>query len=68
MLTRDSAVLWLGIIGGVLTALAAQGEIFPVSWRPYITMVSTIIAVISGKLATSPLPGAPKDDVVSLPK
>jgi type IV secretory pathway VirB2 component (pilin) len=54
-ITRDSVVLWLGIVGGVLTALAAQADMFPATWKPWITMVATIIAVVSGKLATSPL-------------
>ena len=54
-ITRDSLVLWLGIIGGVLTALAAQAEMFPARWRPWITMAAMILAVVSGKLATSPL-------------
>ena len=60
MITRDSAALWLGIIGGIIGVIAAQADAFPPEWRPYITILASIIAAISGKLATSPLPGTPK--------
>lgn len=56
-ITRDSAVLWLGIIGGILTTMAAQADLFPPAWKPWITMISAIIAALSGKLASSPLAG-----------
>lgn len=59
-MTRDSMSLWIGLIGGIMAVIAAQIDIFPVEWRPYITILASIIAGISGKLATSPLPGAPK--------
>jgi ABC-type xylose transport system permease subunit len=60
MINRDSVSLWLGLIGGIVAVIAAQVDAFPPSWRPWITIIASIIAGISGKLATSPLPGAPK--------
>lgn len=63
-MTRDSMVWWIGIAGGVLTAAAAQVDVFPEAWRPWITLASTIVAAVSGKLATSPLKGAKPENVV----
>jgi membrane protein implicated in regulation of membrane protease activity len=57
MLTRDSIVLWWGIIAGVVGVIAAQADAFPAEWKPYITVLASIVAAVSGKLATSPLPG-----------
>ena len=61
-MTRDSIVLWLGIIGGILGVLVAQLDALPVSpeVKTWITIIASLLAAISGKLATSPLPGAPK--------
>jgi ABC-type xylose transport system permease subunit len=59
-MNRDSVSLWIGLIGGIVGVIAAQADAFPVEWKPYITILASIIAGISGKLATSPLPGAPK--------
>jgi ABC-type xylose transport system permease subunit len=59
-MTRDSVSLWVGLIGGIVGVIAAQAEAFPPEWKPYITVLASIVAAISGKLATSPLPGAPK--------
>ena len=61
-MTRDSIVLWLGIIGGILGVLVAQLDALPVSpeIKSWITIIASLLAAISGKLATSPLPGAPK--------
>ena len=57
MITRDSIVLWWGIITGIVGVIAAQADAFPPEWKPYITTLAAIVAAISGKLATSPLPG-----------
>jgi hypothetical protein len=59
-MTRDSVSLWIGLIGGIMGVVAAQADAFPPEWKPYITVLASIIAAVSGKLATSPLPGAPK--------
>ena len=56
-LTRDSVVWWIGMVGGILGVAAANIGLFPERWRGYIIGASSILAVISGKLATSPLPG-----------
>lgn len=59
-ITRDSIILWLGIISGIVGVFAAQADAFPAEWKPYITIAASLLATISGKLASSPLPGAPK--------
>lgn len=56
-ITRDSVILTLGILSGIIGVVAAQADAFPPSWKPYITVISALLAAISGKLATSPLPG-----------
>jgi hypothetical protein len=57
-LSRDSILWTLGMIGGILGVAAANVGMFPEKWRGYIIGAASLIAVISGKLATSPLPGA----------
>lgn len=57
-LTRDSLILWFGLIGGIITTLAASADLFPPEWKGYIQVAASIIASISGWLKTSPLPGA----------
>ena len=64
-LTRDSLILWFGLIGGVITAIAANAGVFPAEWQGYIQTAATVVAAISGWLKTSPLPGAPKE-VISI--
>ncbi len=59
-LTRDSLIWWVGMIGALLTALANNGGLFPVEWKPYIDLAALLVGIISGKLATSPLAGAKK--------
>jgi len=56
-LTRDSIVLWVGMIGALLTAVANQAGVFPPDWYPYINMAALACATICGWLKTSPLPG-----------
>lgn len=57
MITRDSIILIWGLITGIVGVIAAQANLFPEDWRPFITVLASIVAAISGKLATSPLPG-----------
>ena len=60
-MTRDSVIWWVGIIVAVLGAIVANANLLPASWAPavpYINLACIILGVISGKLATSPLPGA----------
>lgn len=60
MITRDSIVFWWGIVTGIVGVIAAQANLFPEDWRPFITVLASLVAAISGKLATSPLPGDKK--------
>jgi hypothetical protein len=58
--TRDSVVWWVGMIVAVLGAIIANANLLPASWAPalpWINLVCIVLGVISGKLATSPLPG-----------
>lgn len=59
-MTRDDLKWWVGMVGGVVVALAAHFDLFP--WIPVpaqhaIEFIAFIVGVVSGKLATSPLPG-----------
>ena len=59
-LTRDDLKWWGGILGGLVIYLAAHQDTF--TWLPVwanhaIEFGAVLAAVISGKLATSPLPG-----------
>jgi len=56
-LTRDSAILWWGLVAGVVTALSAHAGLFPPKWQGYISMAGTVVAAVSGWLKTSPLAG-----------
>jgi hypothetical protein len=56
-ITRDSAILWWGLISGVITALAANSGIFPPKWQAYISTAGMVVAAVSGWLKTSPLIG-----------
>lgn len=68
-LSRDSALWWWGIGASIVLGLASLGNLqdygLPDAWLPYLRLAALIVGIISGKLATSPLPGAPKDDQVS---
>lgn len=60
LISRDSVVWWLGMVAAVITAIVAnidQFDWFSEDARKWLTLVSLIIGVISGKMATSPLPG-----------
>ncbi len=59
-MTRDSVVWWVGMIVAVLGAIIANANLLPAAWAPalpWINLACIVLGVISGKLATSPLPG-----------
>lgn len=62
-ISRDSIIWWVGIVGAIATGLAMNFDMFP--WIPdhvqhWISLLAFVFGIVSGKLATSPLPG--KDD------
>lgn len=64
MFNRDSIVWTLGMLGGLAIAFAGHLEMFawfPLEVQRTIEVIAFIAAVLSGKLATSPLPGKPKE-------
>lgn len=56
-LTRDSLTWWLGIVGAVLVYLGAADPPTTWSYGEWIQALAFAVATVSGKLATSPLPG-----------
>jgi hypothetical protein len=61
-LTRDDILWTLSIIGGVAVGLSASFNLFPwisPGWQHGISLVAFLYATVSGKMATSPLPGDP---------
>jgi hypothetical protein len=56
MLTRDSALWWLAIIGAVAGYLASADPPNHWTYQQWIQAAMFIVATVSGKLATSPLP------------
>lgn len=66
MISRDSRVLLLGAIGALVVYLQnADGT--PLAWgyREWLQFLAFVVAFLSGKLATSPLPGNHDDQKVS---
>jgi len=57
VMNRDMVVWWVGLIGGVITACAAQADLFPPAWKSGITIAALIVSAVSGWMKTSPLPG-----------
>ena len=60
MITRDSALWWVGMVGAIATALSMHYDLFP--WIPdtarnWISLVAFVTGIVSGKMATSPLKG-----------
>lgn len=65
-MTRDSKLWWLGIAAAVIlglgtldgnegpTSLAYYG--IPLAAAPYLRLLALVIGIVSGKMATSPLP------------
>jgi len=69
MPTRDSMVWWLLMIGAVVGYLATVPVPSSWSYEQWMNAVLVIIGIVAGKLATSPLAGTPKDDVLEhIPK
>lgn len=66
MLTRDSLSLWVGFGVAVVGFLGVAGN--PAEWdfAKWIEFAAVLLAWASGKLATSPLQGKPKDEFVSV--
>lgn len=60
-ITRDSTVLWLGIAGAVVIYLGASPSPMTWVWADWMRFTAFAIGIVSAKLATSPLPGTPKD-------
>jgi len=67
-MTRDSWIWTLGIIAAVLAAAANQAGLFPAGWYPWINFLSLVLGIVSGKLATSPLPGEHDAKTVNVSK
>lgn len=62
-MTRDSKLWWIGIIGGLAMAILLHSDQFPVLLsnpivKELLTLASIAAAVVSGKMATSPLPSS----------
>lgn len=55
-MTRDSAIWWLGIAVAVVGYLAAAGDPRAWGYADIIKFLAAVLATISGKLASSPLP------------
>jgi hypothetical protein len=70
MISRDSALWWFGIVAAIVMGVASAGNLqdygIPDAWLPYVRLSALVIGIVSGKLATSPLPGKPKDDFVAV--
>ncbi len=59
-MTRDDLIWWVGMIGGIAVGLSASFNLFPwipTGWQHAISLIAFVGGVVSGKLATSPLPG-----------
>lgn len=66
MVNRDSMVLWVGALGALVLYLQnAEGP--PLAWgySEWLQFAAFVLAFISGKLATSPLPGQNDDQKIS---
>lgn len=68
--TRDSALWWWGIVCAVIVGVATNLDLFP--WlseraQHVISLASFVIGIISGKMATSPLPSKADADTVTRP-
>lgn len=58
-MTRDSIVWWFGIVGSVVTGVALNFDLFPwipEHWQHALSLAAFAFGIISGKLASSPLP------------
>lgn len=62
-ITRDSIIWWVSMIGGVAVGVSGSFTLFPwitPGWQHGISLVGFIYGVVSGKMATSPLPISPE--------
>lgn len=67
-LSRDSLLWWLLMAGAVVGYLANASSPDTWTWSQWMQALSAVIGIVAGKLATSPLAGAKKDDAVDLRK
>ena len=72
-MTRDDLKWSIGIVAAVIVGLATLGTSItdygiPASWLPLIRLGALIVGIVSGKLATSPLPGKVDADTVRVPR
>lgn len=60
-MNRDSILWWVLIIGAVLGYMATLPP--PTEWdyKQWLNAAVSIIGIIAAKMATSPLPGKPKE-------
>lgn len=59
-MTRDDLKWWAGIIGGAVVGVAGNLALFPwipEPWQRGIGIAAFVYGIVSGKMATSPLPG-----------
>lgn len=68
MFNRDSVVWWVGIVGAVIVGLATLADPatygIPAWLMPYLRLGALIVGIVSGKMATSPLPGKDKTNLL----
>lgn len=57
MIARDSALLWIGIIGGIVIYLTGTKPVWEWGYYEWLAAVGYAVSVISAKLGNSPLPG-----------
>lgn len=60
--TRDDLKWWIGIIASVVVGIATLGTTvteygIPLAALPFLRLIALVVGIVSGKLATSPLPG-----------
>lgn len=61
-MTRNDAKWAVGMLAAIVTGLATLGSTVvdygvPAVALPYIRLIALVVGIVSGKLATSPLPG-----------
>jgi hypothetical protein len=67
ILTRDSIILTLVIVGSIAGYLALGPSPATWTWQQWMQAVVTISGILAGKLATSPLPSKSDAERVTLP-
>jgi len=60
MLTRDSALWWIGMCSALVLYLANAPTMNAWTYAQWLQFAGFVLATLSAKLATSPLPGAAK--------